>query len=145
MTRGLDTNPHLPCTTGILGNCTALSNTLHTGLPAPATGPIVIFSTIKHCVAILPAAAGSGESIAHSMHTLPVKHTQVGKASIHLTAHCCCHPLEQSLGGHNGLANSCDVIRNNILGSCLILVVEMGSRQSHPIHLLSLAEQDHCW
>jgi Centromere DNA-binding protein complex CBF3 subunit, domain 2 len=26
MTGGLGTNPHLPCTTGILGNCTALSN-----------------------------------------------------------------------------------------------------------------------
>jgi hypothetical protein len=54
-------------------------------MPAPATGPIVIFSTIKHRVAILPAAAGSGESIVHSMHTLPVKHRLVGKASIDLT------------------------------------------------------------
>jgi hypothetical protein len=100
MTGGPGTNPHLPGTTGILGNSTALSNTLlrckHYGhwvsiahcimdcwhLPRDL---IVIFSTIKHRVAILPAAAGSGESIVHSMHTLPVKLRLVGKASIDLT------------------------------------------------------------
>jgi hypothetical protein len=40
MTGGLGTNPHLPGTTGILGNCTALSNS---GRPWRSSGGILLF------------------------------------------------------------------------------------------------------
>jgi hypothetical protein len=100
MTGGLGTNPHLPGTTGILGNCTAPSNTLlqckHYGHWASITHCILdcqhlpqdllSYSVQSNIVLLsIQPLLGPGESIAHSMHTLPVMLRLVGKASIDLT------------------------------------------------------------
>jgi hypothetical protein len=158
MTGGLGTNPHLPGTTGILGIAqhspthSLDANTITIGLALHCTldyrhlprDLIVIFSTIKHCVAILPAAAGSSESIAHPMNTLPAIHRLVGKASIDLTlivvAIHWSSPLVDTMGWQT-VVMSLEITSWVVVKS---FVVEMGSRQSLPIHLLSLAEEDHC-
>ena len=118
MTVGLGTIPYLPIHTGILGNAqhifqhTPLMPTLTTlGLASHlrnrlAPLPRDLLSSllnIKHCVAIRPAAAGYWcESIARSMHTVPVKSRLVGKEAMHLTSIVVaihgCSPLVDTMG-----------------------------------------------
>jgi hypothetical protein len=79
------------------------------------------------------------------MHTLLVKHRLVGKASIDLTINVVAihqsSPLVDNMGWQTVVVS---LQITPWVRSCQIIVLEMGSRQSLPIHSLSLAEEDQC-
>ena len=153
MTGGLGTNPLLPGTTGKLGNCTAPSNTLlrckhynhwvsiaHCSLECRRLPRDLLSYSDQSNIVLLSCQPLLGPVSPSLIQCTHYQSTQTSRQSPDTSHRSLLLPSIGAVpGGHHGLANSCDVIRNNILGSCQIIVVEMGSRQSHPIHSLSLA------